>query len=186
MRLPWAYISVWSLEAFPKSLVQGSSGDHYKDVTFNSFKIMNRGQASCCLQHLFLLFNWLSQKGWEERVFAMLILIPLVRILSEKIQLEVCSWESHCWIVQREQIWPEIRDFMLCGGQITYQILQYITTASVVPRELFHIEELQPAVAETSRYTARLIWLAPSLWKGLQTEIIFNELIVCFLGALSM
>lgn len=186
MRLLWAYISAWSLEAFPKSLIQGGSGDRYKGIIFNSFKIMNRRQASCCLQHLFLLFNWLSQKGWEEKVFAMLILIPLVRILSEKMQLEVCSWESHFWIVQREQIWPEIRDFMLCGRQITYQILQYITTASVVPRELFHIEELQPAVAETSRYTARLIWLAPSLWKGLQTEVIFNEWVVCFLGALSM
>lgn len=66
--------------------------------------------------------------------------------------------------------------FMLCGRQITYQIFQCITTASVTPGQLLLHGEIQQALTETSTYTARITF-APvfllddkSLWKSMQTE----------------
>lgn len=42
---------------------------------------------------------------------------------------------------------------MLCGRQITNQIFQYITTASVFYRLLFQLEklQLQPALSESKK-----------------------------------
>lgn len=118
---------------------------------------MNMGQGSCCLQQCPSCFLFSERMG-RRKISG--LCYANSELICEEMQLGVWSWESHCWIVQREQIWSEMQALMLRGRQITYPIFQCISTVSLVPRWLLHLEELQPALVETSRCTARLTWLA--------------------------